>query len=168
MTVVDTRETALTPEARRGALFRSAFRGHPAGVAVITATGERPAGFTATSLISVSAHPPALAFGIDTASSSWPVFARAGHVGVHLLARDQTDLAARFARSGVDRFAGTTWRPGAHDVPLLDGPPVRLVCRVLSRVVAGDHHVVVAEVESGQAAGDWRPLLYHRGGFAGL
>ncbi|MET7638034.1 flavin reductase family protein [Streptomyces sp. NPDC005438] len=165
---MDTRETVPIPTAERVDLFRTAFRGHPAGVAVVTAAGERPTGFTATSLISVSARPPALAFGIDTGSSSWPVFARADHVGVHLLTRDQTDLAARFARSGVDRFAGTEWRPGPHRVPLLADPPAHLVCRVLSRVAAGDHHLVVAEVECGQAAEDWSPLLYHRGGFAEL
>ncbi|NEE52664.1 flavin reductase family protein, partial [Streptomyces sp. SID8455] len=39
-------------------LLRSVFRRHAAGVAVITATGDRPVGFTATSLNSVAAEPP--------------------------------------------------------------------------------------------------------------
>src|SRR5699024_3781453 len=46
-----------------GALEREAFTGvfrrHPAGVAVVTLLDDgRPVGFTATSLISVSAQPP--------------------------------------------------------------------------------------------------------------
>jgi flavin reductase (DIM6/NTAB) family NADH-FMN oxidoreductase RutF len=168
VTVMDSRVTGAVPAAELTELFRTAFRGHAAGVAVITAARERAAGFTATSLISVSARPPALAFGIGTASSSWPVFADADHIGVHLLAEDQSELAAGFARSGVDRFAGADWYPGPHGVPLLRRAPARLVCRVVSRVPAGDHHIVVAELEGGEAAGEWRPLLYHGGRFAGL
>ena len=48
------------------AVFRSVFRRHAAGVAVITAAaGGRPVGFTATSLTSVSVEPPLLSFGIS-------------------------------------------------------------------------------------------------------
>ena len=40
--------------------FRSIFRRHPAGVAVVALRdGDRPVGFTATSVISVSAEPAA-------------------------------------------------------------------------------------------------------------
>ncbi|MCW7991564.1 flavin reductase, partial [Streptomyces platensis subsp. clarensis] len=53
-------------------LLRSVFRQHAAGVAVITAHGERPVGFTATSLNSVAADPPLISFGVGTGSSSWP------------------------------------------------------------------------------------------------
>ncbi len=48
--------------------FKSAFRNHPAGVSVVTADpGDGPVGLTATSVISVSANPPApgvFAFGL--------------------------------------------------------------------------------------------------------
>lgn len=50
-------------------LLRSVFRQHAAGVAVITAAGARPAGFTATSLNSVAAEPPLISFGVGTSSS---------------------------------------------------------------------------------------------------
>ncbi|MGK5643363.1 flavin reductase family protein, partial [Streptomyces sp. URMC 126] len=63
-------------------LLRTVFRQHAAGVAVITAPGARPAGFTATSLASVAAEPPLLSFGVGATSSSWPAVAEARHVGV--------------------------------------------------------------------------------------
>lgn len=167
MTVVDWIGTgpAAVPVSE---LFRSTFRRHAAGVAVVTAAGRRPAGFTATSLISVSARPAALAFGIDTASSSWPVFAEAEHVGVHLLREEQADLAARFARSGVDRFEACDWHTGPRGVPVLRDVPAWLVCRVTARVPAGDHKILVAELVTGHCQEEWRPLLYHAGRFAGL
>ncbi|MEG3628256.1 flavin reductase family protein [Streptomyces poriticola] len=151
-------------------LLRSVFRRHAAGVAVITARGgDGPVGFTATSLTSVSAEPPLLSFGIGTGSSSWPAVSRAEHVGVHVLGEHQRELAATFARSGADRFAPpTVWRDGAEGVPVLDGVLARLVCRVVGRVPAGDHRIVLAEVLLGDAEGSGRPLLYHQGRFTGL
>ncbi|MCX4825081.1 flavin reductase family protein [Streptomyces sp. NBC_01142] len=147
-------------------LLRSVFRQHAAGVAVITAQGERPVGFTATSLNSVAAEPPLISFGVGTSSSSWPVLARAEHIGVHILGEHQQELATTFARSGADRFAPPTrWDSGPEGVPVLDGVLAWLVCRVIARVPAGDHRIVVAEVVVGDPAGAGRPLIYHQGRF---
>ncbi|EPJ40227.1 putative Actinorhodin polyketide dimerase [Streptomyces afghaniensis 772] len=148
-------------------LLRSVFRRHAAGVAVITARGDAgPVGFTATSLASVSAEPPLLSFGVGTGSSSWPAIEAAGHVGVHILGEHQQELAATFARSGADRFAPpTAWRDGPEGVPVLDGVPAWLVGRVVARVPAGDHRIVIAEVVHGDHTGTGRPLLYHQGRF---
>ncbi|MFJ3222076.1 flavin reductase family protein [Streptomyces sp. NPDC086783] len=151
-------------------LLRSVFRQHAAGVAVITALGDSgPVGFTATSLTSVSAEPPLVSFGIGTGASSWPAVSEADHVGVHILGEHQRDLAGTFARSGADRFgAPTRWREGPEGVPLLDGVLAWLVCRVVARVPAGDHRIVLAEVSLGDPSGAGRPLLYHQGRFHGL
>ncbi|GHH06107.1 flavin reductase family protein [Streptomyces rubradiris] len=159
-----------TPRTASPDLLRSAFRRHAAGVAVITARGASgPVGFTATSLTSVSAEPPLVSFGIGTGASSWPAIAETDHVGVHILAEHQSDLAATFARSGADRFgAPTAWREGPEGVPLLDDVLAWLVCRIVGRVPAGDHRIVLAEVVRGDPSGDGRPLLYHQGRFNAL
>ncbi|GFH34697.1 flavin reductase family protein [Streptomyces pacificus] len=158
-----------TPRLASPDLLRSVFRRHAAGVAVITAQGDRPVGFTATSLSSVAAEPPLLSFGVGTGSSSWRVISGADHVGVHILAEEQRDLAATFARGGADRFAPPTrWRTGPEGVPLLDGVLAWLVCRVVARVPAGDHRVVIAEAVAGNPEGTGRPLLYHQGSFNAL
>ncbi|MFF8475745.1 flavin reductase family protein [Streptomyces sp. NPDC015414] len=151
-------------------LLRSTFRRHAAGVAVITARGGAgPVGFTATSLTSVSAEPPLVSFGIGTGASSWPAVATSEHVGIHILGEHQSDLAATFARSGADRFgASTAWREGPEGVPVLDDVLAWLVCRVVGRVPAGDHRIVLAEVVLGDSTGAGRPLLYHQGRFNGL
>lgn len=151
-------------------LLRSVFRRHAAGVAVVTARGGAgPVGFTATSLTSVSAEPPLVSFGISTGSSSWPAVAEAGHVGVHILGEHQRELADTFARSGADRFgAATGWHEGPEGVPVLDGVLAWLVCRVVARIPAGDHRIVVAEVAVGNSSGEGRPLVYHQGRFNGL
>ncbi|MFE1271463.1 flavin reductase family protein [Streptomyces sp. NPDC058758] len=172
MTVSPELRTVPTIGAPRSAspdLLRSVFRRHAAGVAVITAHGERPVGFTATSLNSVAADPPLISFGVGTGSSSWPAVAEAEHIGVHILGEHQEELAATFARSGADRFAEPTrWSHGPEGVPVLDGVLAWLVCRVVARVPAGDHRIVIAQAVAGDPDGAGRPLLYHHGRFNAL
>ncbi|MEV0601842.1 flavin reductase family protein [Streptomyces sp. NPDC050315] len=159
------------PQLASPELLRSVFRRHAAGVAVITAQGPHagPVGFTATSLTSVAAEPPLISFGVGTGSSSWPVLAEAEYVGVHILGEDQHELAATFARSGADRFAApTSWHTGPQGVPVLDGVLAWLVGRVVARVPAGDHRIVLAEAVVGDPTGPGRPLLYHQGSFTAL
>ncbi|MZD09640.1 flavin reductase [Streptomyces sp. SID5785] len=166
MTVTPDLRTArpATPD-----LLRSVFRQHAAGVAVVTAAGAAPVGFTATSVTSVSAAPPVISFGIGLGASSWPTVAEAEYVGIHILGEHQADLAATFARSGADRFgAPTRWTEGPHGVPVLDDVLAWLVCRVVARVPAGDHRIVLAEAVAGDPAGAGRPLLYHQGRFNAL
>lgn len=158
-----------TPRQATPDLLRSVFRQHAAGVAVITAHGDRPVGFTATSLNSVAAEPPLISFGVGTGSSSWPVLSGAEHIGVHILGEHQSELAATFARSGADRFGpATDWRTGPEGVPLLGGVLAWLVARVVAKVPAGDHRIVIAEVVEGDPRGEGRPLLYHQGRFNAL
>ncbi|GHG09275.1 flavin-dependent reductase [Streptomyces zaomyceticus] len=166
---VDAVPTIGAPRQASPDLLRSVFRRHAAGVAVVTARGERPVGFTATSLNSVAADPPLISFGVGTSSSSWPVLAEAEHIGVHILGEHQQDLAATFARSGADRFGeGTRWSEGPEGVPVLDDVLAWLVCRVVARVPAGDHRIVIAQAVAGDPDGVGRPLLYHHGRFNAL
>ncbi|RUU84284.1 flavin reductase, partial [Mesorhizobium sp. M7A.T.Ca.TU.009.01.3.1] len=66
--------------------FREAFRHHPAGVAVITADpGDRPVAMTVSSLISVSAAPPVVAFSLSMKSTSSEPLLRAETMVIHLL-----------------------------------------------------------------------------------
>ncbi|RBL81172.1 flavin reductase, partial [Streptomyces cavourensis] len=100
---------------------------------------------------------------------SWPVLAEAEHVGVHILGEHQQELAATFARSGADRFGPSTdWSSGPEGVPLLAGVSAWLVCRVVARVPAGDHRIVIAEAVAGDPSGAGRPLVYYQGRFTAL
>ncbi|MFE5621382.1 flavin reductase family protein [Streptomyces virginiae] len=169
---VPTAASPLSGAGRPGSpdLLRSVFRQHAAGVAVITSQdGGRPVGFTATSLNSVSADPPLLSFTIGTGASSWPAVRDSEYLGVHILGEHQRELAGLFARSGADRFGPATgWSAGPHGVPVLDGVLAWLVCRVVARVPAGEHRVIIAQAVVGDPAGEGRPLLYHQGRFNAL
>jgi flavin reductase (DIM6/NTAB) family NADH-FMN oxidoreductase RutF len=147
--------------------LRRLFRRHAAAVAVITTTDQdRPVGLLVTSLASVSAEPPLVSFNVSRASSSWPALHACEHVGLHVLAHDQEDLAARFARKGADRFSGGTgWQRGPFRVPLLDDVAARSVAVIEQRIPAGDHVIVVARVLDVDTRDDLAPLLHHDGAY---
>ncbi|MFJ8580087.1 flavin reductase family protein [Micromonospora sp. NPDC093277] len=163
MSVIAQSTAPVDPDA-----FRALLRRQAASVAVVTAAGDPPVGFTATSFTSVSLRPPLVSFCLARSSSSWPTVAGARHVAVHLLGEGQREVARTFATSGIDRFAAHSgWRRGPYGVPLLDEPVAWLLCRVTQRVPAGDHAIVLAEPLSGHH-GDGAPLLYHMGRYAAL
>jgi flavin reductase (DIM6/NTAB) family NADH-FMN oxidoreductase RutF len=147
--------------------FRSALAVHAAGVVVVTARpGGVPVGLTATSFSSVSLSPPLVSFYVDQSSTTWPWLREADQFAVNVLASDQADIAARFARKGIDRFAAPTrWTPGADGVPLLDDVSAHLVCRPHTTVEVGDHILVVGLVTDTVLGPSGRPLLYHQGRF---
>ncbi|MEV8635909.1 flavin reductase family protein [Streptosporangium sp. NPDC051023] len=147
--------------------FRQALAVHAAGVVVITAQSQGiPVGLTATSFSSVSLAPPLVSFYVDQSSTTWPSLRLAEHFAVNVLASDQAELASRFARKNVDRFAAPTeWRPDPLGVPLLGGVSAQLICVPHSTVDIGDHILVVGLVTETNLVSDDRPLLYHRGRF---
>lgn len=147
-------------------LFRSVFRRYAAGVVVVTAdAGFGPAGFTATSLASVSLDPPLVSFALSTNASSWRTIGVAESVVVNFLDAEQHTLARTFATSGIDRFAPPTrWSRLAGGEPVLDDAAGILRGRVEHRFPVGDHHLVVARIVDG-ASRQHRPLVYHAGSY---
>jgi flavin reductase (DIM6/NTAB) family NADH-FMN oxidoreductase RutF len=155
---------SLTPDE-----FKALFRGHPGGVAVITAdAGDGPVALTATSVSSVSAEPPLLIFSVSSLSSAAEVLSRAETVVVHLLDAHDLELARLGATSGVDRFADReSWTRLTTGEPVYRDVRAWVRCAVIGRMDAGSSTVIAAhalqagvgrEVAPGEA-GD--ALVYH-------
>ncbi|NRQ37401.1 flavin reductase family protein [Nonomuraea sp. NN258] len=147
--------------------YRRALAVHAAGVVIITAQSDGiPVGLTATSFSSVSLDPPLVSFYVDRTSTTWPRLGAADHFAVNVLASDQAELAARFARRGTDRFAEPTrWRAGPLGAPLLQDVSAHLICLPHETMDVGDHVLVVGMVAEARVHRPGRPLLYHQGRF---
>ena len=153
------------------AAFKQVFRHHPAGVVVITSTVEgAPVGFTATSLISVSADPPLLAFSVDSASSAWQQLSLASTLVVNFLSADQADVSARFATSGIDRFATTDWWSLPTGEPVLTGAPAWVRGEMVQRTPVGRSVLVTVLALESDATEDRTggPLVYHDRRYHGI
>jgi flavin reductase (DIM6/NTAB) family NADH-FMN oxidoreductase RutF len=151
--------------------YKSAFRGHPAGVAVITAdTPEGPRGLTASSVASVAIDPPVLVFSLSTNSGSAGAILAAPVFVVHLMHTGGVALARRFASTG----APTVDEPGVWEqLPsgdwYLPAAASALRCRPLSTTPIGSSTVVVAEVlDIVIGLDDGEPLVYHNREFHSL
>lgn len=141
--------------------FKAIFRVHPAGVAIVTlADGERPIGFTATSVISVSAEPPVVAFSVAGTSSSWSALATADTVNIHFLEECHQSLAARFATPGIDRFDGVNWKRLLTGEPLLADVGTWVRCSILARHAAGSSFLVQVRPESAIVQSSHVPIVY--------
>lgn len=159
-------EDASQAQAADADLFKSAFRHHPAGVAVVTAdAGKGPVGLTATSVISISAQPPVLAFSTSELSSSAPTILEAETVVVHMIDRERLNLAVLCATSGIDRFADTAlWDRLDTGETVFTSAPVWIRGRVIRRFpVGGSTLIVVEALEIGGSdfGGTSSPLVYH-------
>lgn len=129
-------------------MFKAAFRGHPGGVAVITAdAGDGPVALTATSVASVNADPPLLMFSVTTSSSATKVITKAATVVVHLLDVVDLPLAQTGATKGIDRFAETdSWTKLSTGETVFHGARAWLRCQVIDTIDADGSTVIAARV----------------------
>lgn len=129
-------------------LFKAAFRGHPGGVAVITAdAGAGPVALTATSVASVNADPPLLMFSVTTSSSATRVIVAASTVVVHLLDVDDLTLAQTGATKGIDRFSdNAAWTRLSTGETVFHGARAWLRCQVIDTIDADGSTVIAARV----------------------
>ncbi|MGW0392306.1 flavin reductase family protein [Streptomyces sp. NPDC003042] len=171
------------PEGVSNDEFRTAMSRLAAGVCLITAQepplsadGRRgeDVGMTATAFMSVSLDPPLVLVSLREGSRMDDLLAEQPLWGVSVLADNQLQVAGRFAMKGriSDRllFEGLSYVRGpVCDAPLLTGALATLECRTESRVVAGDHTLVIGRVlTSALPTPDAPPLTYFRGRYRHL
>ena len=153
--------------------FRSVLGRFASGLTIVTAVDEtgQEHGMTATAFCSVSLVPPLILVCVDHTATMDGVLANAPGFAVSILSAGQEAISRRFgtaepAFGGIaeeDRFIGVGYTRGVTGAPLLDDAVAHLECRVYARHDAGDHTLVLGEVEAATVH-DGRPLLYYRGG----
>jgi len=150
--------------------FRSVLGRFASGITIVTTRDAEGAdcGMTVSAFCSVSLTPPLVLICVDHEASSHGALLEAAHFGVSILASHQEPLSRRF--SGPDeekRFDGIGYSRGLTGTALIDDALAHIECRRVTQYDAGDHTVVIGEVEAAVAHGH-RPLLYYRGGYAQL
>lgn len=164
-------EDAATATAQQLSIaeFKALFRQHPAGVAVITFAGPHGrVGFTATSVISVSAAPPLLAFAIASTSSTWQALRQAKSVVVNFLDAPAAHLSAQFASRGSDRFAGTQVAVLPTGEPMLTDAAAWVRAEIAEVIPAGDSYLVTLHALAARIVRSDRPLVYHDRTYHGI
>ncbi len=147
--------------------FRKALGAFATGVTIITTRADDGSlvGLTANSFNSVSMNPPLVLWSLAETSLSLPVFRAAPHWAVHVLSSDQEALSGRFAKRGLEKFAGLDIETGIGGVPLLKDCTARFECRNAFQYEGGDHTIFVGEVLDFQRS-EAAPLVFHGGKYA--
>jgi flavin reductase (DIM6/NTAB) family NADH-FMN oxidoreductase RutF len=117
--------------------FRLAMRRLASGVSIVTAVAADGAqcGLTATSVFSLSLHPPALVVGVNKESRLGQAAHDLSCFGVSILGTGHRHIAEAFSGKvsglkGTTRFVYGKWRYSSEGVPMLDDAPASFICKI--------------------------------------
>lgn len=151
------------------AIKKKALRMIPYGLFVATARDDSgPAAGTINWISQSSFTPPLIMVGIKADSALHRAITASRKFIVHVIAKDQKDLATAFFRGAElsgDRLNGYKVESSPDGIPLLADPPAWFECRVVNDVRGGDHTVFVAEVVEAGVRKDAEPLTLRDTGF---
>jgi flavin reductase (DIM6/NTAB) family NADH-FMN oxidoreductase RutF/pimeloyl-ACP methyl ester carboxylesterase len=170
---LERKQPRFIPEYRSGSdarTLRDAMGCFATGVTIITAHAAdgKPIGLTANSFTSVSLDPPLLLVCIANNAGSAEVLRSADSFAVNVLQIGQQPVSNLFAGKGEDRFAGTRWEVGEYSAPILPSSLGIFECKRHALHEAGDHFLLVGQVEKASFEPRRDPLLYFRGKYRRL
>jgi len=124
-------------------------------------------GMTVSAFCSVSLEPPLVLVCIEKSASAYSALTTAAGFAVSILSAKQEQIARRFSIVDIDRFEGVGFTRSSSGYAILDDVLGVLECRRVALHDAGDHTIILGEVEATRVE-TGTPLLYYRGGYAQL
>ena len=151
------------------AIKKKALRMITYGLFVATSRDDSgPAAGTINWISQSSFTPPLIMVAIKADSALHRAITNSRRFIVHVVAKDQKDLATAFFRGAelaADRLNGYLIEVGPQEIPRLIDPPAWFDCRVANEMGGGDHTVFVAEVVDAGVRKDAEPLTLRDTGF---
>ena len=118
------------------------------GIYVLTTRFENTInGMIASWVSQVSYEPPLILAAVHPNRYSHELLQNSGHFALHLLAREQKEMLARF--KGPDpgeKFASVEWKDGVTGCPVLADCIGCLECRITHHIAPGNHTLFIGEV----------------------
>jgi flavin reductase (DIM6/NTAB) family NADH-FMN oxidoreductase RutF len=151
--------------------FKQALQLWASGIAVVTSKSEKLGmrGMTVTAFSSVSAEPPQILVCLNQSADTGENIDQNQRFAVNILSAQQQEESNNFSggSSQEERFANTRWSVGVTGVPLLDESLMSLECKVVEKIRAGTHWVIIGEIEE-TTCRSGEPLLYFRSNYREL
>lgn len=125
----------------------------PYGLYVVTVSHDGAEhGMTANWVTQAAFEPPMIVVAIENTSKTIEMIRDARHFAINVLQEGQRDLAAKLARTSEQapqKLKGIKTKPGPQtQAPLLLDALGWVECRVIASLPAGDHTLVLGEVEA--------------------
>jgi flavin reductase (DIM6/NTAB) family NADH-FMN oxidoreductase RutF len=151
--------------------FKKALQQWASGVTVVTTSSEKfgVQGMTVTAFSSVSVNPPQILVCINESADTGVGIHESRYFAVNVLNSDQQDLSNQFAggSSQQQRFENTDWQVGITGAPILNNSLMSLDCKVVEKMLAGTHWIIIGEVQE-CVCRSGEPLLYYSGAYRQL
>jgi len=151
--------------------FKKALQLWASGVTVVTTNSEKfgVQGMTVTAFTSVSVNPPQVLVCINDSADTGAGIEESQSFAVNILHADQQDISNQFAggTSQQQRFENMDWKAGITGAPILNNTLMSLDCKVVEKVLAGTHWIIIGEVQD-CVCRSGEPLLYYRGAYRQL
>jgi 3-hydroxy-9,10-secoandrosta-1,3,5(10)-triene-9,17-dione monooxygenase reductase component len=152
-------------------IYRRVVGNFATGVAVVTSgSGADSHGVTVNSFTSVSLDPTLLLVCLDRSSRSRAAILETGVFNINVLSDTQEHVSRLFASKDRPQ----TWIDDLHcgygklGAPLIPDCLAYMECRLTETLEAGDHTILIAEVEHAEIADESMPLCFFRGKYAFL
>jgi len=151
--------------------FKKAMQLWASGVTVVTTCSEKFGlqGMTVTAFSSVSINPPQVLVCINESADTGTGIQESQCFAVNVLSSTQQDVSNQFAggSSQEQRFESTPWTKGITGAPILDNSIMSLECKVIEKIHAGTHWIIIGEVQD-SVCRSGKPLLYYQGAYQQL
>lgn len=130
------------------------------GIYVLTTRFENTInGMIASWVSQVSYDPPQFIVAIHPNRYTHDLLMKSGHFALHILAREQKDLLARF--KGPDagaKFGSIAWKDGVTGCPILADCIGCMECRITQSLAPGNHTLFVGDVVNAVFNAEKTPL----------
>lgn len=137
----------------------------PSGIFLVTAKqNKKEAALLASWVQQVSFSPLRVSIAVNKDRPIALFLEDGARFGVHVLGKNQKILYQHFVRPKSDQspFQGLKVEYNKEDVPILKEALAVMMCQVASRIDAGDHHLILADVLDGGVTYKGEPWVHIR------
>ena len=147
--------------------FRKVLGKYPTGVTLVSSKDDLgPFAMVIGSFGSVSLDPPLVQFMPAKDSGTWSRIQKTGRYCVNILGEQQLDLSNSFFNKEKDPFEAIEWSESSLGSPIIDGCVAWVDCLIGDVYDAGDHYIVIGEVQGiGASDEEDGPLLFLGGSY---
>lgn len=151
--------------------FKQAMRLWASGVTVLTTNSPAHGmqGMTVSAFSSVSADPALILCCLNTDTDTGEGIDMSQCFAVNVLQAHQQNVSNQFAGgcSYEERFASNPWHTAVTGAPLLSESLMSLDCKLVEKVRAGSHWILIGEVLHCESR-EGEPLLYFNANYRQL
>jgi flavin reductase (DIM6/NTAB) family NADH-FMN oxidoreductase RutF len=151
--------------------FKEALQCWASGVTVITTNSKTHGlqGMTVSAFASLTADQAQILCNLNINAETVAGIEESDSFAVNFLTTTQQLTSTQFAGGAPmeERFLANPWHTAVTGAPLLSESLVSLDCKLVEKIRAGSHYIVIGEIQASEVR-TGQPLLYYRAGYREL